>query len=52
MDTISDDYFELESCIKFVWMPVVNEELCYRREEGNIFDPYAVAFNKSGVIID
>ena len=35
----------------FVWTPVVNEELSCRREEGNISDPYAVVFNKFGIII-
>ena len=29
----------------------MNEELSCRREEGNISDPYAVAFIKSGVIV-
>ena len=29
----------------------MNEELSFRREEGNISYPYAVAFIKSGVII-
>ena len=29
----------------------VNEELNCRREEGNIFDSYAVAFIKSGVTV-
>ena len=29
----------------------VNEELSCRKEEGNISDPYTVAFIKSGVII-
>ena len=54
---MSDNYFELESFIrghhiyKDVWTPVVNEELSCRREEGNISDPYAVAFIKSGVIV-
>ena len=32
---------QLESCIRLE--PVVNEELSYRMEEGNISDPYAVA---------
>ena len=29
----------------------MNEELSCRREEGNIFDLYAVAFIKSGIIV-
>ena len=55
--TISDDNFKLESCIrghhiyKDVWTPVMNEELSCRREEGNYFDSYAVAFIKFGVIV-
>ena len=30
---------------------VVNEELSCRKEEGNISDPYPVAFIKSGIIV-
>ena len=39
MALLSDDYFELESCIcgqhihKDVWTPVVNEEFSCRRED-------------------
>ena len=57
MATILSDCFEMESCIrghhiyKDIWTPVVDEELSCRREEGNISDPYAVAFIKSGVIV-
>ena len=50
MATISD---ELESCIACIRLrtPVVNEELSCGREEENIFDPYAIAFIKSGIIL-
>ena len=57
MAMILSNCFEMESCIrghhiyKDIWTPVVDEELSCRREEGNISDPHAVAFIKSGVII-
>ena len=40
MATISDDYFDWKAV--FVWIPVVNDELSCRREEGNISDSYAI----------
>ena len=57
MAAILSDCFGLENCIcgnhmyKDIWTPVVTEKLSCRRQEGNILDPYAVAFIKCGVIV-
>ena len=47
---IFDDEKDGSTVYKDIWTPVLNKELSCRRKEGNISNPYAVAFIESSVI--